>query len=107
MASIREVKERILYQGADEELSYEITTTPWGSTPVVAEDTVAAYDESVDEDVTETVFPTNAPSTNSTDVITLSPLKELKVDHRYRIEVPFTDSDSNVWELYFIVCCVM
>ena len=99
--AIREVKEGTQYQGADEELSYQITTTNWGSSP--SSSSAKAYDENNnDSDVTSTVFPTNSPS-ESGDVITLSPLKSLTVDHSYRIEVKFTDGDSNIWETFFIV----
>ena len=101
---IREVKEGTQYQGADEELAYQITTTNWGSSP--SSTAVKAYDENnADDDVTSTVFPTNSPS-ESGDVITLSPLKSMTIGHSYRIEVKFTDGDSNIWELFFIVKCV-
>lgn len=103
MANIREVKEGVLYQGADESLAYNITTTPWGSSPT--SQSAKAYDELDDTDVTSTVFPTNSPSVAG-DVITLSPLKALTVDHSYRIEVKFTDSDSDIWEAKFIVSCI-
>ena len=103
MANIRAVKEGTLYQGADESLAYNITTTPWGSSPT--SQSAKAYDQSVNLDVTDTVFPTNSPQVSG-DVITLSLLTALTVDHSYRIEVKFTDGDSNIWELYFIVNCV-
>ncbi|GAH88386.1 unnamed protein product [marine sediment metagenome] len=103
MSNVREVAEGTQYQGADEELAYSVTTTPWGSTPTNY--SAKAYDESVDEDVTGDVFKPNTPG-KSGDVITLSRLAALEVGHSYRIEVKFTDSDSDIWELYFIVKCV-
>jgi hypothetical protein len=92
-----------LYQTPDEQLAYSVTTTPWGSTPSSV--AVKAYDEDDGSDVTSVVFPTNSPSVSG-DVITLSLLRALTVSHSYRIDVKFTDSDSNIWELFFIVRCI-
>jgi hypothetical protein len=103
MAQILEVSQGTQYQSADERLAYKITTTNFGSSPTSV--SVKAYDESVNEDVTSTVFPTNSPSVAG-DVITLSLLRDLTVDHSYRIEVKFTDSNSNIWECYFRVKCI-
>lgn len=103
MANIRGVAEGTQYQGADEELAYSVTTTNWGSSPTNV--AVKAYDEHTGTDVTTTVFPTNSPSV-AADVITLSPLKALTLGNSYRIDVKFTDSDSDIWELFFIVKCV-
>ena len=102
--SIREIVEGIQYQGTDEQIAYKITTTPWGSTPTSI--SVKAYDESIGEDVTTTVYPTNSPSAAG-DVITLSLLKALTLDHTYRIEVKFTDSSGNIQEPYFRVKCIV
>ena len=95
------VAEGTLEQSADEELAYQITTTNWVSNPTSP--TVVAYDETLGETVTTTVFPTNSP-TASGDVITLSLLKSLTKGHTYRIEVKFTVS-SNVYECFFRVQC--
>ena len=92
-----------LYQTPDEQLAYKITTTPWGSSPT--SQTAAAYDEDDGAAVTTTVFASGTP-TVSGDVITLRLLKSLTVGHSYRIDVKFTDSDSNIWELFFIVKCI-
>lgn len=102
MAHIIEVAEGTQYQTSDEMLAYQITTTNWVSDPTSP--TVVAYDESVDEDVTSTVYSPNSPSATG-DVITLSLLKDLTVDHSYRIEVKFTVG-SNIWECFFRVKCV-
>jgi hypothetical protein len=37
------------------------------------------------------------------DVITLAKLGPLTPDHKYRVEVPFTDSDTNEWCAVFEV----
>ena len=102
MGNILEVAEGAQFQTTNEELCYTITTTNWASTPTSI--SAVAYDETDDdEDVTTTVFPTNSPS-KSGDVITLSPLKTLTVNHVYRIEVKFTAGGS-IWECYFKVMC--
>ncbi len=102
MAEILEIAEGLLYQSADEQLAYNITTTNWVSDPTSP--TVVAYDESGETVVTSTVFPTNSPSVSG-DVITLSLLKALTKNHTYRIEVKFTVG-SNVWECFFRVKCI-
>ena len=96
MANIWEVKEGVRYVLATEKKAFSITTTPVGSSPT--SQSVKAYDESVDADVTDTVYPTNSP-TVSGDVITLSLFRGDKATagHKYRVEVYFTDSNSNEW----------
>ena len=101
--NVLEIAEGIQYQTADEELAYSITTTNWVSSPTSP--TVKVYDESVDEDVTSTVMTGGDPGAPAGDVITLSLLKDLTVDHSYRIEVQFTVG-SNVYECFFRVRCV-
>lgn len=98
MATWREVVEGILYQGVDEEISYTLTTTNWGSDPSSISVVVKERDGT---DVTTTVMPTNSPSVAG-DVITLSPLKSLTKGKEYRVDVQFT-AGGNVWEAYFRV----
>ena len=94
---LRAAKESPYVQGVDEQIPYEITTTPWGSSPtgvsVVAKEVTNAL-----FDVTATVFPVNSP-TVSGDVITLSVLRSLTAEKVYRIEVKFT-TGTTVWETY-------
>lgn len=99
--SILEVNEGVQYQSADEELAFKITTTNWQGTPTSP--TFNVFDESVDLDVGTTVCPGTASSSGND--ITLPLLKDLTVDHSYRVEVEFTVG-SNIWECYFIVRCV-
>ena len=96
MANIWEVKEGVRYVLPTEKKAFKITTTPVGSSPT--SQTVVAYDELDDSDVTTTVYPTNSPTVSSDD-ITLSLFRGDKATagHKYRVEVTFTDSDSNVW----------
>lgn len=99
MSVKREIKESPIKQGVDEIIAYTLTTTPWGSSPssvaVVVKDVTKGETLT---DVTNTVMPTNSPSVSG-DVITLSPLKLLTVDHKYRVEVKFTCS-GNVFEAF-------
>jgi len=100
-ANTLEVTEGVQYQTSDDILTYTITTTNTASSPSSA--TAKAYDESVDKDVTSTVFPTNSPSVSG-DVITLSPLRALTTDHSYRIEVTFVVG-ADTYKRYFRVKC--
>jgi hypothetical protein len=97
--SIREVKESPLEQGVDEEIQYQLTTTPWGSSPTSV--SVVVKDDSDGADITATVMPVNSPSVAG-DVITLSPLKSLTAGDNYRVEIKFT-AGGNVWETYLLI----
>ncbi len=91
-------------QSADERIAYTLTTTNWVASPTSP--TAKAYDTTQnDEDVSTTVFPTNTPTAGAGNVITLSPLRDLTVDHSYRIEVKW-EVGSSIYEAYFIVNCV-
>jgi len=93
----RHVKENQLLQGADEELAYSLTTTPWGSSPgtvsFVVKDMTAGG-----TDVTATVAPGTASV--SGDIITLPKIKALTAGKLYRVEVKFTCS-GNIFEAFF------
>lgn len=104
MASSREIRQGLQYQGEDEEIVYTITTTAWGSSPSAV--SVAVKDERAGfADVTSTVMPTGSP-TVAGDVITLPTMKALTRGRTYRVEVRFT-SGANVLEPYFRVLCEM
>lgn len=94
----REVKESPLVQGEDEEIQYQVTTTPWASSPSSV--SVVVKDED-GNDVTSTVMPSGSASPSG-DVITLPVLKLLTDGVYYRVEVKFTAGGS-VWETYFKV----
>ena len=96
--SVREVIESPLEQGVDEEIYYQVTTTPWGSSPTSV--STVAKDLTTGQPVTDTVL--SGFEVVSSDVITLPKLSALTADHVYRIEVKFTVG-GNVQELYFIV----
>lgn len=100
MAVPREVRESPLHQGADEQIAYRLTTTPWGSSPTSV--AVVAYDITTDArtDVSSTVLSGSAGVVG--DVITLPVMKSLTAEHVYRVEIKFTCS-GNVFEAILIV----
>ena|SRR3990172_4053603 len=101
----RMIRESPLPQGEDESITYELTTTPWGSTPtnvsIVVFDVTNADETSDWTDVTNTVMPINDPDVVG-DVITFSPLKNIIDAHVYRMEIGFTVAIGDV-ETYCII----
>lgn len=95
----REVKESPLHQGADEQMIYTLTTTPWASTPtspsMVVKDLTTGG-----TDVTSTV--TSGSITTSDNVLTLKTIKSLTAGHNYQMEVKFTAGGS-IWEAYCLI----
>lgn len=109
MAIIREIAEGEQEQGIQESIVYQLTTTPWGSSPGTIVATAYLVDESEEPvtytDKTTELFPTNTPSASG-DVISLSPCvgSAMTLDALYRIEIKFTCS-SNVFEAYAYIRC--
>ena len=99
--STREVQESPLYQGEDESITYDLTTSPWGSSPVGI--VVKVYDitDGSETDVTTTIIPDGEASAVG-DVITLPPLTAMTPGKRYRLDVKFTAS-GNTLEAYCII----
>jgi hypothetical protein len=97
----RQVQERDISQGIEEEVVYSFSTTPWGSSPTSI--TAKVFDVTNEDrtDVTATVMPTGAASAVG-DVISLPALKLLTDLHIYRVEVKFT-AGGNVLEPFFFV----
>ena len=90
------VKESPLEQGRDEEITYALTTTPWGSSPSAV--LITAYDASASfADVSSTVL--SGASSISGDVISLPVLKSLSMGHIYRVEIKFT-TGGNIEETH-------
>ena len=85
MSETRVVQESPLEQGIDEQITYNLTTTPWGSSPTAV--TVKAYDitDGAYADVTSTVL--SGEASVSGDVITLPSLESLTAGKRYRVEI--------------------
>ena len=102
MSAIRQAIEGIQYQGADEQIAYTITATPWGSTPTSTSAKIYSYAPATDA-YTDTTSTNMTGSTSvSGDVITLPVIKSLTAGTQYRVEVQFTSS-GNIFEPYFII----
>ena len=97
MSNIREIKEGLQYQGADETIVYTLTTTPWGSTPTSTAAKIYEVDEDTLTDKTTTQM-TGATSVTG-DIITLPTIKSLVAGTLYRVEIAFTCS-GNVFEAF-------
>ena len=101
MASIREVKESPREQGADERIAYEITTTPWGSTPSAVD--VKLFSIGADGSLTDvTATKLSGVASVTGDVITTPLVISLVAGTTYRLETKFTTS-GNVLECFMII----
>ena len=98
--SIREVTEGPQTQGADEKITYTITTTNWASTPTNVSMVVKNQNG---DDVSSTV--TSGSTSVSGDIITLEAISALVKNERYRVEVQFTASGGAPYECYFFIDC--
>ncbi|GAG53720.1 unnamed protein product [marine sediment metagenome] len=103
MSNIWEVKEGTRYVLPTEKKAFSITTTPVGSSP--SDISVLVYDELDDSDVTSTVYPTNDPGADGTDVIELSLFRGDKATegHKYRVHVTFDVDSGDTWTRVFKV----
>ena len=89
---IREVTEGVQIQGVDEQIAYQLTTTPWGSAPTaISVDVFSGLAHLTD--VTSLVMPTGSAAAVG-DVITLPVLKDLSRGELYRVRVTFTSGGS-------------
>ena len=104
MAGSRQCAESPVIQGADESIAYGITTTPWGSTPTSLSMVVwDITDTDLPVDVSVTVV--TGTITAAGDVITTKRIRLLTLGKKYRVEVLFTDANSNIWEPFFVIEC--
>jgi hypothetical protein len=101
MTSIRAVQESPLVQGEDESITYNLTTTPWGSSP--SGTVVKVYDitDGGETDVTSTIIPSGSPS-ESGDVITLPAVTAMTAGKKYRLDIKFT-AGGNTLEAFCII----
>jgi hypothetical protein len=97
MSNIREIKEGLQYQGADETIVYTLTTTPWGTSPSSTAAKIYSVVGDTLTDVTTTNMTGSASATG--DVITLPAIKALVAGTTYRVEIAFTCS-GNVFEAF-------
>lgn len=98
MAVKRKINESPLRQGKDEQISYSLTTTPWGSSPTGAAVVLKSVPEMTDVSSTHL---SGAVSTVG-DVITSPLVTKLEVGKVYRLEFMFTIS-GNVFEAFALV----
>lgn len=90
----RRIKESPIYQGVDERLTYNLTTTPWVAAPTLP---VLIIKDSSGTDVTATYA--TGSSTVTGDVITTARIISLVAGVQYRLEVKFTVG-NNVYEAW-------
>lgn len=98
----REIEQSPVDQGIREIVIYTLNTTPWGGSPASPEIYVTDItDLETDVDVADEVMPINDPQIDE-DTIMLSPLKDLALDSRYRIDILWT-SAGNTFNAYAII----
>lgn len=95
----RMIVESPLKQGADEQIYYTLTTTPWGSSPAAV---AVVLKDSTGLDVSSTKL--SGAASVSGDVITLPKVTSLTAGSNYRLEVKFTVS-QNVCEAWADIYC--
>lgn len=100
MTISREVKESKLLQGADEKIAYQLTTTPWGSTPTSV--AVKCYDITTGARTDVTSANLSGSASVNGDIITCPVLQSLTAGNWYRLEIQFV-SGGNTWEAYAVI----
>jgi len=93
MAKIRTIKEGRIQQGAGETVEYNLTTTPWGSSP--SGTSAAIYDVADTSSNLASTLMTGSTSVSG-DVITLPLIHSLTSGTNYRVEVTFTTGNSEL-----------
>jgi hypothetical protein len=86
MTTSRKVKEDDVFQGAEEKIAYDLTTTPWGSSPTNV--VVECYDVTNGGRISGSANLSGVASVSG-DVITLPILENLIPNKRYRLEIEF------------------
>ena len=99
----REFKESSFEQGADEQVAFAITVPlSWGSATLASPASVLYEDpDDANTDVTSTKI--SGVTTASGQVITTGLVKSLTAGTKYRLDVKFTTSESNVLEAFAII----
>lgn len=103
MSERREFKESPFYQGADEKVSHVLTTpTSWGTATLASLSSVLYEDPDGDNtDVTSSKL--SGSTTASGQVITTPLVQLLTAGKKYRLEVKWTSSESNVLEAFAFI----
>lgn len=96
---IRKIKESPLHQGEDEQVAYNLTVTPWGSSPSSVSVKLFLYNKVSGKltDVSATCLSGSASTVG--DVITTPVVQHLAAGQMYRLEIQFTVS-GNVMEAW-------
>lgn len=90
----REFVESPWEQGEDEEVTYSVTTTPWGG----GSGSPAVTVKQGGDDVTAGV--TSGSATGNADTVTTPKILNLTAGLTYRLEVKWTSSSGQVLEAY-------
>ena len=103
MSDKREFKESPFDQGSNEQIAYKITVpTSWGTATLSSLTSVLYEDpDGANTDVSATKI--SGSTTASGQVITTGLVKLLTAGTKYRLEVKWTSSESNVLEAYAII----
>ena len=99
----REFKESPFHQGEDEKPAYVVTVpTSWGTATFTSLSSVLYEDPDGDNtDKTSTML--SGSTTASSQVVTTPVVTGLTAGLKYRLEVKWTSSESNVLEAYAII----
>lgn len=92
------------YQGKDESLSYQFSTTDWGGSPTGIACSAFDITNGAYTDVSSTVL-SNLAYASGDDVVTKY-VGSLTEGHTYRIETLFTTADGNTFDVFFTLECV-
>lgn len=92
MTTNRKFRESPIPQGADEEIAYILTTTPWGSSP-----TSPVVSIMVKGGIHDSKLLSTSVCTVSDDTITTGRVKGLQSKATYELQIRFT-INSNVFE---------
>ena len=92
----REISESPLYQGSDEQIAYQLTTTPWGSNPTNVICKIYYVKDGAFTDYSTSCFGATT-ATISGDIITTPSVKSLTSGDKYRFEIKFT-AGGNIYE---------
>lgn len=95
MSIIREVKESPLAQGSDERIAYQLTTTPWGSSPSSVVVKLYTWPDKTDVSSTKLSGATSAVG----DIITTPLVIALVAGTKYHLEIQWVSS-GNTFEAF-------
>lgn len=93
MSFKRKFKQSPMPQGVEEQVAYDLTTTPWGGTPTNPTVVVKQNGRDVTAEVTD------GSTSILGDVITTPLIKNLSADKTYRLEIKFAIS-GNLFEAW-------